>query len=174
MFRTLIRQMLAKFSGVESERTASKFTENNTKILWFVHPLHKAFAWNEEVSCRSRTTMAKKCTKKRDARAKPLSLLKLPIALIQKFWYHGNVTSHFPSLLDVFLPVPSNSPRRLCKSLLGPVPFSVYRYLVTLTFLFLLDAEFILPTALWFVQRRGGTTSCPNHPYIWKFQNLSQ
>ena len=104
----------------------------------------------------------------------PLSLPKLPIVVIQKFWYHGNVTSHFPSLLDVFLPVPSNSPRRLCKSLLGPVPFSVYRYLVTLTFLFLLDAEFILPTALWFVQRRGGTTSCPNHPYIWRFWNLSQ
>ena len=103
LFRTLIWQMLAKFSGVESERTTSKFTENNKKFLWFVHPLHKAFAWNEEVSCRSRTTMAKKCTKKRDARAKPLSLLKLPIALIQKFWYHGNVTSHLSCLLDIFL-----------------------------------------------------------------------
>ena len=135
--------------------------------------------------------MAKKCTKKRDARAKlfclykptaflqfsmpsPLSLPKLPIVVIQKFWYHGNVTSHFPSLLDVFLPVPSNSPRRLCESLLDPVPFSVYRYLVSLTFLFLLDAEFILPTALWFIQGRGGTTSGPNHPHIWRFWNLSQ
>ena len=144
-----------------------------------------------EVSCRSRATMAKKCTKKRYARAKlfckyepvvflpfslpsPLSLPKLPIVVIQKFWYHSNVTSHLSSLLDVFLAVPSKSPRRLCESLLDPVPFLVYRYLVSLTFLFLLDAEFILPTALWFIQRRGGTTSCPNHPYIWKFQNLSQ
>ena len=140
---------------------------------WFVHPLHKAFAWNEEVSCRSRTTMAKKCTKKRDARAKPLSLLKLPIALIQKFRYHGNLTSHLSCLLDIFF-VPSKSPGRLCESLLGPVPFSNDRYLVTLTFLFLLDAEFILPTALWFIQGRGGTTSGPNHPHIWRFWNLSQ
>ena len=30
----------------------------------------------------------------------PSSLLKLPIVVIQKFCYHGNVTSHFPSLLD--------------------------------------------------------------------------
>ena len=140
----------------------------------------------------SRATMAKKCTKKRYARAKLfckyepvvflpfslpslLSLPKLSIVVIQKFWYHSNVTSHLSSLLDVFLLVPSDSPRRLCESLLDPVLFSVYRYwLVSLTFLFLLDTEFILPTALWFIQRRGGTTSCPNHPYIWKFQNLSQ
>ena len=57
---------------------------------------------------------AKKCTKKVWSRAKllfflskwsivflpfllpsPLLLLKLPIVVIQKFWYHGNVTSHF-------------------------------------------------------------------------------
>ena len=60
--------------------------------------------------------MAKKCTKKCDASAnlcfanrKPIiffsclccrrrSLLKLPIVVIQKFCYHGDMTSHFSSL----------------------------------------------------------------------------
>ena len=31
----------------------------------------------------------------------PSPLLKLPIVVIQEFWYHGNVTSHFSSLLDI-------------------------------------------------------------------------
>ena len=31
----------------------------------------------------------------------PSSLLKLPIVVIQKFCYHGNVTSHFSSLFEV-------------------------------------------------------------------------
>ena len=59
--------------------------------------------------------MAKKFTKKRDARAKlfclyvitflpfsllsPSSLLKLPIVLIQKFCYHGNMTSLFNNVI---------------------------------------------------------------------------
>ena len=69
---------------------------------------------NLEVSCRSCVTTAKKCTKKFYARAKLLlffahlnvffcwsssPLQKLPIVVIQKFFYHGNVTSHFSSLL---------------------------------------------------------------------------
>ena len=73
----------------------------------------------EEVSRRGRATTAKKCTEKRDARAKllfccvnlfafspfllpsPSSLLKLPIVVIQKFCYYGNTTSHFSSLFRV-------------------------------------------------------------------------
>ena len=65
----------------------------------------------------SHAATAKKYTKKRDARAKllfcysklivflplslslPSSLLKLPIVVIQIFCYHGNMTSHFSSLL---------------------------------------------------------------------------
>ena len=66
--------------------------------------------------------MAKKCTKKRDARAKllfcylnllvfflpfsllsPSSLLKFPVVVMQKLCYHGNVTSHFSSLLHVLI-----------------------------------------------------------------------
>ena len=73
--------------------------------------------WSGRVSCHSRATMAKKCTKKRDARAKLLFCSSKPIALspfslpspssllpivanvaIQKFCYHGNVMSHFSSL----------------------------------------------------------------------------
>ena len=58
---------------------------------------------------------AKKCTKKRDARAKLLFCqsktyclfaafrcrckTRLPIVMIQKFCYHGNATSHFSSIL---------------------------------------------------------------------------
>ena len=65
----LICQMLAKFSGVKSERTVFKFRKNNKKICC-VHLVYKVNAWNWEVSRRSRATSAKKCTKKRDARAK--------------------------------------------------------------------------------------------------------
>ena len=61
--------------------------------------------------------MAKKCAKKHDAHAKllfyninlllflpflllsPSFLPMLPFVVIQKFFYHGNVTSHFSSLL---------------------------------------------------------------------------
>ena len=67
--------------------------------------------------CYSHATTAKKFTKKRDAGAKllfcylnlllflpfslpsALSLLKVPIVGIQIFCYHGNITSHFSSLL---------------------------------------------------------------------------
>ena len=65
----LICQMLPKFSGVKSERTVFKFRKNNKKICC-VHLVYKVNAWNWEVSRRSRATSAKKCTKKRDARAK--------------------------------------------------------------------------------------------------------
>ena len=41
-----ICQMLAKFSGVESERTVFKFRKRKSKLLRFVHLLHKASAWN--------------------------------------------------------------------------------------------------------------------------------
>ena len=42
----LIFPMLAKFSGVESERTVYKFRKTKRKSLWCVHLLHKAGAWN--------------------------------------------------------------------------------------------------------------------------------
>ena len=62
-----------------------------------------------KVSCRSRATKTEKCTKKSDARAKfffcqsfllfASPLQKLPIVEIHKFYYHGNVTPHFSSLM---------------------------------------------------------------------------
>jgi len=39
-------QMLAKFSGVESERTVFKLRKRKRKFLCCVYPLHKASAWN--------------------------------------------------------------------------------------------------------------------------------
>ena len=62
--------MLATSSGVESERTVFKLRKR--KILFCVHLLYKAGAWNWEVSRRSRARTAKECTIKGDARAKLL------------------------------------------------------------------------------------------------------
>ena len=67
--------MLAKFSGVESERTVYKFRKTKRKSLWCVHLLHKAGAWNWKVSCHSHATMAKKCTKENDERDAVVVLL---------------------------------------------------------------------------------------------------
>ena len=67
-------------SGVESERTGSKFTKRKRKFLCCVHLLYKVGAWNYEVSCRRRATTARKCTKKREARAKLLFCQFKPIA----------------------------------------------------------------------------------------------
>ena len=111
----LICQMLAKFSGVKSERTVFKFRKNNKKICC-VHLVYKVNAWNWEVSRRSRATSAKKCTKKFEVLAllpkliaflafslpSPSSLLKLHIVLIQKLCYHGNMTSHFSLFCNTF------------------------------------------------------------------------
>ena len=92
----------------KSEGTVSKFRKRKIKFLCSAHLLHKTGAWNYEVSCRSRAATAKKYTKKRDAGAKfffcqskpivffcwsPSPLQKLPIVVIQKFCYHGNLTS---------------------------------------------------------------------------------
>ena len=106
----LIWKFFAKLSGVESE-----IKENSCAVF--------------TNSSRRLATTAKKCTKKHDARAKlllcwykpiaflPFSLpstsllLKLPIVVIQKCCYHGNVTSHF-SLLAL----------RICSHFLTIVP----------------------------------------------------
>ena len=106
--------MLATFSRDESERTVSKIRKRKRKFLCCVHRVHKAGARN--VSCYRRAMTATKCTKKRDARAKllfcqskpiaflpvsfssPSSLVKHTLVVIQKFCYHGNVTSHLSSL----------------------------------------------------------------------------
>ena len=93
---------------IESERAICEIRKRKRNFLCCVHLLRKVGA------CRSRATTAKKCAKKSDARAKllfyydkfiaflPFSLpspslfAKLPFVVIQKFCYHGNVTSHSP------------------------------------------------------------------------------
>ena len=57
-------------SGVEFYRTLSKLRKRIRKLLPCVHDLHKT--WKEAFSCRSRVAMAKKCPKRRDARAELL------------------------------------------------------------------------------------------------------
>ena len=96
---------------IESERKRKR------NFLCCVHLLRKAGSVKSEVSCRSRVMMAIKCAKKRHARAQllftninllpflpfsspsPSLLTKLPFVVIQKFLYHGNVTSYISSLL---------------------------------------------------------------------------
>ena len=96
---------------IESERKRKR------NFLCCVHLLRKAGSVKSEVSCRSRVMMAIKCAKKRHALAQllftninllpflpfsspsPSLLTKLPFVVIQKFLYHGNVTSYFSSLL---------------------------------------------------------------------------
>ena len=75
----VIRQMLANFSGFEFQRTVSKFRKTKTKSSSCVHVLQKT--WNQGVPRRSRAVTAKKCTKKRGARAKLLFCQSKPIAL---------------------------------------------------------------------------------------------
>ena len=84
--------------------------------------------------------------KNRDAHAKslflpffllsPSSLLKLFIVVIQNFCYHGNVTSHFSSLLDLFtiflsfsLPSPSPSLLALLSVSVTHGPFNLGKVL---------------------------------------------
>ena len=116
----LICQMLTKFSVVESKRTVSKFRKRKRKILCCVHwhsisGCVKLGSFRLQ-SCNNGWKMYKKvwcmCIHivvvllyKPTAflpflLPSPLSLLKLPIIVIQKFCHHGNVMTHFSSLLS--------------------------------------------------------------------------
>ena len=88
---------VGKIFWVECERTIFKF--GTKKFLSCASLLHKVGKWNYEVSS-IRATMAKKCTKTRNAQAKLFFCPSKPIAIvvIQKFCSHGNVTSRFSSL----------------------------------------------------------------------------
>ena len=62
--------MLAKFSGVESERTVSEFGKRKRKFMFRVHTsIERA---REIKMFPVAVTTDEKCTKKRDARAKLL------------------------------------------------------------------------------------------------------
>ena len=62
--------MYANFPGVDFLRTALKFRERKRDSSLLVYVLHKTC--NKAFSRRSRARTVKKCTKKRDARAKLL------------------------------------------------------------------------------------------------------
>ena len=115
----LICQMLTKFSVVESKRTVSKFRKRKRKILCCVHwhsisGCVKLGSFRLQL-CNNGWKMYKKvwcmCIHivvvllyKPTAflpflLLSPLSLLKLPIIVIQKFCHHCNVMTHFSSLL---------------------------------------------------------------------------
>ena len=73
----LIRQMLANFFVLEFEKTISKFKKRKRELLSCVHVHDKT--WNKALSRCSRAATAKKCAKKRDARAKLLLCQSKPI-----------------------------------------------------------------------------------------------
>ena len=103
LHRTSICLMLRKSSGVESERTVSKFKRRKKKILFLCSPTSIKRAREIKNSCTSCATKATKCTKRCDACAKllfcqskpigflpfllpsPSSLLKLPIDLFSLY-----------------------------------------------------------------------------------------
>ena len=91
--------MLAKFLGWISKGQYLSLQRRKIKFLCCVHPHHKAGAWNQEVSCRSRATTAKKCIKMRDARAKLLFCHSKPIA----FFCHPRCRRHCRCLSSLLL-----------------------------------------------------------------------
>ena len=107
--------MLAKLTGIVSERAVSKFRKRKRTFLCCVQVLHKA-----GVLCRSRATTTKKCTKKMLVpsccfanqnlllfclslcRSRRRFVSSLFMVVMQKFCYHGKVTSHFALFLSLF------------------------------------------------------------------------
>ena len=110
--------MLTKFSGVESKRTVSKFRKRKSReIFWdvFTYSLSgrvklesfMSWSWNDGYEIYKKAWCSCKVvllicliTFLPFSLLSPSSFLKLPIVLIQKFCYHGNMTSLFSSLLS--------------------------------------------------------------------------
>ena len=101
--------MLAKFSGVESERNISKLRERKRKFLRCVHLLHKTGVKLGIVQRRLRNAQKRVMHVQSQfcfasinlllfcpfLLLSPSLLVGLHIVVIQKNCYHGNVTSHF-------------------------------------------------------------------------------
>ena len=114
----LVCKILAKSSGIESERTVSEFRkrkENSCAV--FTNPYKRAREIRKfQVSdLQRRLTNVQKSVMHVQSRCfadinrllflpislpSPSLLLKLPTVVIKKCCYHGNVTSHFSSLYD--------------------------------------------------------------------------
>ena len=95
----LICQMLATFSGGESERTSSKFRARAHEIRKFHVAVVQPRLRNVQKSvmqCKVVVLLINLLLCLLFSLPSPSSLLKLPIVVIHKFCYHGNVTSHWP------------------------------------------------------------------------------
>ena len=114
-------EMWAKYIfWIESERTVSEFRKRKRNFLCCVHLLRKVGTWNFHVAVVQRwpknvqksVMHVQSCcfTNINLLLFLPFSLLlpspsllpKLPFVVIQKFCFHGNVTSPFTSLLVLF------------------------------------------------------------------------
>ena len=110
--------MLGKFSGVKSERTASKFRKRKRKLLCCVFtssfkPVREIRRFHVAVVQRRLRNVQKSVMQVQSCcfdnvnlllvlpflLPSPSSLLKVPTVVIQKFCYPANVRSHFSSLL---------------------------------------------------------------------------
>ena len=85
----LISQMLATFSGGESDMTSSKFR------AW-AHEIRKFHVRSRTTTCKVVVLLINLLLCLLFSLPSPSSLLKFPIVVIHKFCYHGNVTSHWP------------------------------------------------------------------------------
>ena len=100
--------MLAKFSGVESKRTVFKFRYRKKYIVVFTDYIKQAREirkFHVAVVQRRLRTVEKSVIHEQSccfanvmfSLPSPSSLLKLLIVVVQKYCYHGNVTSNFSS-----------------------------------------------------------------------------
>ena len=113
--------MLAKFSGVESERTVSKFRKEKEN---FCVVLTNSIKWARKIR-KFHVSVVQRQLQKSVMHVQSCSFAtiqcipiinlflsfslpwqsslqrELPIVVIQKICYRGNVTSHFSSLLDI-------------------------------------------------------------------------
>ena len=113
----LICQMLAKFSGVESQRpnlSLKKEGKNFSVVFTYfvkqareIRKFHVAVLQRGLKNVQKRVMHVQSCNFANVnlllfavlfAVASPSSLLMFPIVVIQKFCYHGNMTSHFSLL----------------------------------------------------------------------------
>ena len=95
----LMRQMLAKFSWVESERTVSKFKRGKRQLLCCIHRLHKASAQRQQRNVQNSVMHVQICcfvNKNLLLFCRSSSVVVFGgFVVIQKECYHGDVTSYF-------------------------------------------------------------------------------
>ena len=126
--------MLAKFSGVEPERTASKFTglfTHSIKLSREMRKIHVAVVQRFLRNVQKSVMHVQSCSAYINplffftvfvAFAVTLVVAKAPYCCDPKIWYHSNVTSHFSSLLNVFCLSPVTVPDVFAKAYSAQFP----------------------------------------------------